>query len=271
MVVWVASGAVMFVVSLAVATIAAAVAVATGVDPKLLADPRTSPVFTSALWVALGTAPVQLALVVSLIGAIWFLKPARVEVLPLGRPRFASLLGGVLVVFGLWPFAGVAAELVQRVLHTDLTASRIIVLAARDANLWELVLLHVTLAVMPAIGEESMFRGFITAPFLRGSRLAGIFVPAVLFGVFHLEPVQAAGTMVLGVGFGLARVYSGSVLPGALAHCLYNASVITLARLGVDSDEHAAPWWVFVAGSAVFAVGFALLVAAQRAQRDGPG
>lgn len=263
--VWIASGVVMFVVSVLVATIAAAVAVATGVDPKTLGDARSSPVFTSALWVALGTFPVQLALIASLLGAIWVVKPARVDVLPLGRPSTVALAGAVLVVFGLWPFAGVAADLVHRVFHSDLTASRIITLAARDASPAELLLLHLTLAVMPALGEESMFRGFITSAFVPRSRAAGVLVPAVLFGVFHLEPVQAAGTIVLGVGFGLARVLSGSVIPGALAHCLYNAAVITLARSGIDPDDSAAPWWVFAAGCVAFGAGLVALLVSRRA------
>jgi membrane protease YdiL (CAAX protease family) len=258
-VVWVASGGVMLAVTALIWTIASAVAVVAGVDPRVLANPSTSPLLTSALSVAGVTFFAQATLVGSLAVAISILKPARREVLPVGRPGPRALLGAVLVVFGLWPFAGVAAEVVRRVLDADLTGLRIVTLAARDANWFELLLLYFTLAVVPALGEESMFRGFITAPFLRGSRVAGTLIPALMFGVFHVEPVQVAATIVLGVGFGLARVYSGSIVPGALAHCAYNAAVITLARSGLDGDDSFVPWWVLGAGGAVFVAGFWLL------------
>lgn len=263
---WIASGIAMFLASALAWTIAGAVATASGVDPKVLADPRASPLFTSAFSVAVLTFCVQLVLAGSLAVAIWLLKPARRAVLPLARPPLTALAGAVLVVFGLWPFAGAAADAVHRLTGTDLTSSRIILLAAHDANPLELGLLYLTLAIVPALAEESMFRGFITAAFLRVSRVAATLIPAVMFGVFHLEPVQAAGTIVLGVGFGLARVYSGSLFPSALAHFLYNAAVITLARSGIDMDDTATPWWLFVGGAAAFALGLALL-AARRSER----
>jgi membrane protease YdiL (CAAX protease family) len=59
-----------------------------------------------------------------------------------------------------------------------------------------------------------------------------------LFGLFHLEPTQIVGTTVLGIGFGLVRILTGSVALCMLTHGAYNAAVILALTQVPDAPTH---------------------------------
>jgi hypothetical protein len=217
-----------------VAAIAAGVALAKGADPALLGDPARSPIFRMPLWMALMTIPVQGALLASLGLWLFLLKPSLPKVLPLAPPKPTQLAGALLVVFGLAPLASAVGEFVQWLREDDFTTWDVVARAARHATMPELALLLFALACLPAIGEEAMFRGLIMAPFLRVSKTAGMIIPSIMFGVFHVEPVQMSGTIVLGFGFALARIWSGSLVPGAVAHFIYNGTLIMWGRYSAE-------------------------------------
>ena len=110
-----------------------------------------------------------------------------------------------------------------------------------------------------------MFRGFITAAFPR-SKVAAFVWPTLLFGAFHLEPTQAAGTVVLGAGFALARLWTGSVVPGMVVHAVYNTAVIMAVRYGEPPEAGKSIELTPLAlGLGVSAVGVALLARQRRA------
>ena len=228
--IWVTAAVAILGAGLGVASAAAASVAAAGQNPvTVLGDPKTSPLVNSATWIAIGTLANELAVLVTLAVWLWLLRtPLRIA-LPLGRPSLLGVIGAVLVVFGLAPLAEVMGELMHRLLGHDVTASRIVVNAARGASGPGLVLLLFALGVMPAVAEEAMFRGLITVPFERRFGL-GLVVPSVLFGLFHLEPTQIAGTVVLGFGFAAARLCTGTLLAPAIAHLVYNTTVVLTVR-----------------------------------------
>ena len=217
-----------------IGVIATSAAIAAGHSPEALkVQSRALPLFSSPLWIAAGTLANESAVALTLLVALRRLKLSRERVLPLKRPAPSSIFAALLVVFGAAPLADAAAELCHRWVGSDLTATELVATAARGAGPGSLVLLIFALAVVPAVVEESMFRGFVTAAFAK-SPLAAFLVPTLLFGAFHLEPTQAAGTLVLGAGFALARLWTGSLVPGIVVHAVYNAAVIFAVRY---SDE----------------------------------
>ncbi|HEY8946349.1 MAG TPA: CPBP family intramembrane glutamic endopeptidase, partial [Polyangiaceae bacterium] len=115
-------------------------------------------------------------------------------------------------------------------------------------------------AVLPAFAEEAMFRGFITTALLRYSPIVAISVSSLMFGLFHLEPTQAAGTVLLGVAFGLIRLYTGSIWPCVLSHGAYNAAVILEARWFEPADDHVIHWGRVGLGLVLALAAYALLV-----------
>ena len=78
-------------------------------------------------------------------------------------------------------------------------------------------------ALMPAICEEALFRGFIQHSFGGLNRWLGITLTALMFGLFHLDPARLLPTGIL--GFGLAYVMSktDNLLLPMLFHFINNS------------------------------------------------
>jgi membrane protease YdiL (CAAX protease family) len=210
-----------------VSAVAAGVAIGTGLSVEravaLLLDAKSSPLVTSAPWIAISLLVSEA--VVALV--IWrFLRRHRVflhEVCPLRMPSLRDLSGALLCVFGLSPLAGMLAELTQRYFARDVNAETMVVALSRGLSPAELVGAVLATAVVPGIVEELLFRGVLTRAFLGRSNLLAIFVPGAMFALFHLEPTQAAGSFVLGVGLGITRLYTDSVITSIVCHVAYNA------------------------------------------------
>jgi membrane protease YdiL (CAAX protease family) len=95
--------------------------------------------------------------------------------------------------------------------------------------MWSAVLLMV---ITPAVFEELAFRGVIFERLLRvGSPSEAIAMQAILFSVLHLSPVIFISHFVLGLAFGWLRAHTGSVVPGMLAHGLYNGVLLVQEAL----------------------------------------
>jgi uncharacterized protein len=262
---WFLAGVAMLVVGFGVALASVALSVAGGMDATKLSDPAASPMFSSPSAIAVGVIANEIALAAVLGLALWITKPAPAAVLPVRGTRFLGFAGALLSVFGLAPAADAAAELCHRVVGNEITAAKIVASAAQAATPGEMVLLIVCLALAPALVEEAMFRGYVTAAFARGSMAGALFVPSLMFGLFHLEPTQVAGTIVLGFGFGLARLCTDSLLPGIVAHAVYNGAVIFAVRhSGTPIESHDIELVPILIGLGISALGVLLLVRERR-------
>ena len=191
---------------------------------------------------------------------VWLMALIAVLVTGFGVGAVAAILAGLLIVFGFGPLAEFSGELTARFLPRDLNAERLVVAVARNASSEGLVLVLFAAAVLPALVEELMFRGLVTRAFEKRSHAEMVLVPSLMFGLFHLEPTQIAGTVVLGVAFALARLYSGSLVPSIIAHAVYNSMVILDVRFGGHFADHALHFGRVGAGLGVAAVGTLLMV-----------
>lgn len=109
---------------------------------------------------------------------------------------------------------------------------------------WDALLALTTVALVPAVCEELLFRGVLLPALLTRHRPgAAVFVSAALFASLHVAPTSDGGVtlyqvpqaLLVGVALGVLRLRSGSLLPGVLAHTLYNATTFALVMLA-DAD-----------------------------------
>jgi len=96
-----------------------------------------------------------------------------------------------------------------------------------------------------AVCEEWIYRGFIQRAFqdvTAGSVVAGILVSSLLFGLAHLYQGRRGviTTGLLGLVFSLVRAWTGSLLPGMVAHFVADLTVGMLAPGHLDSATRAA-------------------------------
>jgi len=201
-------------------------------------------VLTQALFIA---APVLLAL-------RWFYLD-RKTVLPWRRPPPWSLLATVLGTTGLNHILTLAGAWQERIIPTPESVRTFFEDLFVYHGAVDFVLLLLTFAVVPAICEELLFRGFLQAGLVRllGSAPKGIAVSSLIFAAFHLDPWRFPGILVLGLFLGILAHRSGSLIPAVLAHALNNVLSISAAvasDAGLD-DPGGAAWPVAASALAV--------------------
>ncbi len=117
-----------------------------------------------------------------------------------------------------------AADLTQSFLETD--------------TLTGLLFNLVMIAVLPAIGEELLFRGVLQKLLSDWTRSqhAGIWLAALLFSAMHMQFLGFIPRMLLGVVFGYLLVWSGSIWMPILAHFVNNAGAVMVMWL-IDKEK----------------------------------
>lgn len=105
-------------------------------------------------------------------------------------------------------------------------------------TVWGLIFNLFMIAVLPALGEELLFRGIIQKLFAKITRNThwGIWLSAVLFSALHMQFYGFIPRMLLGAMFGYLLVWSGTLWLPVLAHFINNAgAVIMLYLIGKGS------------------------------------
>jgi membrane protease YdiL (CAAX protease family) len=97
------------------------------------------------------------------------------------------------------------------------------------------------IAVIPAIGEELLFRGLfqrLLGEWFRNIHLA-IFVAALLFAAVHLQFYGFFPRMMLGVMFGYLYLWTGTIWAPVFAHFLNNGAAVLISYLSNTGVVHA--------------------------------
>ncbi len=91
----------------------------------------------------------------------------------------------------------------------------------------------VMIAILPAIGEELLFRGLLQRLFKEwlGNIHVAIILTGLLFGAMHLQFYGILPRVVLGILFGYLFYWSGSLWIPIFAHFLNNAVAVTVSFL----------------------------------------
>ncbi|MBN8652109.1 MAG: CPBP family intramembrane metalloprotease [Cytophagales bacterium] len=129
-------------------------------------------------------------------------------------------------------------------------------------TLAEFVMGLVIIALLPAIGEELVFRGMLQPEFYRasGNHHVAIWVTAFIFSAFHMQFFGFVPRMLLGALFGYLYLWSGNFLMPVLAHFVNNGFMVLMmylhqqeiSKLDIESPE-AAPWTAILPFTLVFA------------------
>lgn len=99
-----------------------------------------------------------------------------------------------------------------------------------------------TMALVPAVCEELLFRGFVLNRLLGpGTRARAILVSAVLFGIFHRHLLLILPAGLAGILFAVMVQRSRSLAPAILAHFTVNACGVALSNWQVAASV---PWLV---------------------------
>ncbi len=101
---------------------------------------------------------------------------------------------------------------------------------------WNLLPAILIIALLPALFEETVFRGAIFGSMEQNGwgTVPAVLLSGALFSLFHGNPEQTVYQFLCGVSFALLAQRAGSLLPGMLAHFLNNAVILVLESCKVD-------------------------------------
>jgi membrane protease YdiL (CAAX protease family) len=97
----------------------------------------------------------------------------------------------------------------------------------------DIAVLAFIVAVIVPIGEEIFFRGLVLGALRRAlNRHVAVVVSALFFALAHLQPVELAPILILGLVLGYLYDATGSLIPGMIAHGLNNLAAILVFYQG---------------------------------------
>jgi membrane protease YdiL (CAAX protease family) len=147
---------------------------------------------------------------------------------------------------------------------------------ALSRSLTEFFIVVLTIALTPAVCEELLFRGYVQRGFSRAMRpINAVIFTGVIFGLYHLNPIQAVPLVIIGIYISYLRYSSGTLLLPMLAHFTMNLfssvglwAVMNAEKIGMNdliakriySDEPDVSSPVAVSTALISAVIFALLM-----------
>ena len=117
-------------------------------------------------------------------------------------------------------------------------ADNLIEMIITSRTFWSMMLNLATIAILPAIGEELIFRGVfqkILGRLFRSDHIA-IWVTAIIFSAIHFQFYGFIPRLILGLVFGYLFLWSGTLWLPVIAHFVNNAFPVILAYIqGVET------------------------------------
>ncbi|MGC4063739.1 MAG: CPBP family intramembrane metalloprotease [Polyangiaceae bacterium] len=216
---------------------------------------------------ALGLAVLAALMQSALLAVVWLraaLVPELRDALVWGsRNRESRWLPSLLLILGLGPLANLCGLAIAKVTGANLQSIEQIATLIRRASPIELVPLALVLTLMPALVEESLFRGLVFGS-LRGIGVGvAVVLQAIAFGFFHLDVAQGVATSILGLGFGYIVMTTGSLVGAMVAHAGYNLTVLLSQRF-ISSNSGADEFHLLSWTGAEVAFGLAVTALAAR-------
>lgn len=196
------------------------------------------------------------------------------EIFPIRMVSAAWLWPGLVTIVGVAILFGELVNLIQRVFPPPtLPIDLVKIFDVSAGSRWTAIAFIVLLG---PLAEELLFRGVILRGFLsRYSARKAIFVSALVFGAYHLNPFQVVTATILGVLFAWWRVQTGSLVLPFLGHALNNALALRVPRLPWFNGQEAAavaatppfqPIWFDLIGVVLFLVGILQFIRLIRAR-----
>ena len=126
----------------------------------------------------------------------------------------------------------------------------------------------ITVAVLPAIMEEFVFRGIFLEETKDFSLLARLLICGGLFALYHQNPAQTIYQFICGAAFALVAIKSGSILPTVLSHFINNGVILLLYKLGVETFSPTAYVIILVTAGLCLAGSLVWLLAFDRQKQE---
>ena len=107
----------------------------------------------------------------------------------------------------------------------------------------------ISLAVLPAICEELVFRGILTTSLKQKSPLFAVVISSIMFAIFHFSPSQLLYPLCFGLILGIVYLRTNNIIFPILLHFINNALSVSIQYFSSSSST-----FIHTAGNLVYAI-----------------
>lgn len=206
----------------------------------------------------------------------YFVSPSTIKYLQLKKPKLISLLVSSVLVFSILPFINYLSSLNDQMVlpgfmvtiedwmkSKEMQASLLTENFLKTSTLRGLLLNIVIVAIIPAFGEEMLFRGGIQRLVFEMTKNIhwAVIISAVVFSAFHVQFYGFLPRFMLGLMLGYLFVFTGSLWVPIFVHFVNNAASVLVyylhynGFLKVSMDNFGAtPNPVYIIGSLLITI-----------------
>jgi len=139
--------------------------------------------------------------------------------LPIKDAIIQGIKGWLTVV----PFVLLISLVMNNLIENQNGSNPLLEIVLNNNNYLSFILLFLTTTLIAPLFEETIFRGILLPIISRDfGIILGIIVSAFIFALAHLSLGEMPPLFVLGIGLGITRVASGSLLSSVIMHSLWN-------------------------------------------------
>lgn len=142
-----------------------------------------------------------------------------------------NILTGIAAGIGFMIIANVGEQVLNLFLQD--VAVHPLVKMARESNSFIAFTIPLLLGgVITPVAEEIFYRGFAYSAFKKHTgKIAAVLLAAIFFTLLHLTPMWFGEIFLVGVGLTVLFEYTGSLVPGIIAHSFINSFRLLMAFL----------------------------------------
>ncbi len=156
----------------------------------------------------------------SLNGEFFFKKDYfQFNGLPIKDAIIQGLRGWLMII----PFVLLVSLIMNILIDNQNGSNPLLEIVLNNNNYFSFILLFLTTTLLAPLFEEIIFRGILLPILSRDfGIILGISISAFIFALAHLSISEMPPLLVLGIGLGITRIASGSLLSSVIMHSLWN-------------------------------------------------
>ncbi|MBI5008062.1 MAG: CPBP family intramembrane metalloprotease [Bacteroidia bacterium] len=173
-------------------------------------------------------------------------NPGQVGYPETSGPTITDIRLTVILTLFLFPVLGITSAynselsfpewlsgLEKWILDQEESANNIFEIVFSDKRAGLIIVNFIIIAILPAVGEELIFRGILQRIFIRmfSSGYAGVVFTASLFSILHFQFLGFVPRFILGLVCGLLFLWSGKLWLSVIVHFINNAVGLVLMYL----------------------------------------
>jgi hypothetical protein len=144
----------------------------------------------------------------------------QLNYLPIKDAIIQGIKGWLTIV----PFVLLTSLIMNSLIESQNGSNPLLEIVLNNKNYFSFIILFLTTTLLAPLFEEIIFRGILLPTLARDlGKILGIIVSALIFALAHLSLGEMPPLFVLGIGLGITRIASGSLLSSIIMHSLWNA------------------------------------------------